>query len=212
MGPIHSIRERAARLADSGRPAAPIAMSPGVGVTMGRPGRLPAEIDQEAGIVATLREFLASEAEKLRGEQAEMIVRRDEWLASVGRLFAKIQEWLRDADPGGGLLTLEEGRVAIREVGIGGYEAPVLFVKVGRRQATIRPVARNVAGALASTNATRILKAYGRVDMESPLGRYMLFRTQKEPEDRWIVIEEDGYRSQAFDRDTFESAFQGLLA
>jgi hypothetical protein len=39
----------------------------------------------------------------------------------------------------------------------------------------------------------------------------MLFRTEKEPEDRWVVIEDDGYRSQPFDRDSFESAFQRLL-
>ncbi len=160
----------------------------------------------------TLREFLASEAEKLRGEQAEMIVRREEWLASVGRLLVHIQGWLRDADPTGDLLSVELGSATIREAGLGAYEAPVLFVRAGRRQVTIRPVGRVVAGALASTHSTHVLKAYGRVDMESPLGRFLLFRTQKEPEDRWILIQEDGYQSRSLDRDAFESAFQGLIA
>jgi hypothetical protein len=39
----------------------------------------------------------------------------------------------------------------------------------------------------------------------------MIFRTQKELEGPWIIIEEDGYGTQPFTRDSFESAFQRLL-
>jgi hypothetical protein len=130
--------------------------------------------------VATLKVFLASEAEKLRSEQAEAVSKRDEWVASVERLLAQIKQWLREADTGQ-ILIFKEGRVALREVGIGGYEAPVLFVEIGARQVSIRPVARVVAGPLSSTGSIHILKSYGRVDMASPLEKHMLFRTEKEP-------------------------------
>jgi hypothetical protein len=160
--------------------------------------------------VSSLREFLASEAEKLQGERSKAMKKRDEWIASVERLLAQIKEWLEDADTRK-ILTLTEGRAAFREVGIGNYEAPFLLVEIGMRQVSIRPVARNVAGAVASTGAIDILQAYGRVDMASPLEKYMLFRTAKEPEDRWIIVGEDRYRSQPFDRESFEAAFRGLL-
>ncbi len=160
--------------------------------------------------MASLKEFLASEAEKLRDEQSAAMKKRDEWIASVERLLAQIKEWLHEADTRQ-ILTFEEGRVSLREVGIGGYEVPCLHIEIGARQVSIKPVARVVAGALSSTGSIHILKSYGRVDMASPLEKYMLFRTEKEPEDRWVIIEEDGYRSQPFDRDSFESAFQRLL-
>lgn len=160
--------------------------------------------------MATLKEFLASEAEKLRGEQSEAMKKRDEWIASVDRLLAQARDWLREADAKQ-VLTFREGRVALREWGIGAYEAPALFVEIGARHVSIKPIARVVAEPLSYTGSIHILKAYGRVDMASALERYMLFRTQKDPEDRWVIIEEDGYRSRPFDRDSFESAFQGLL-
>ena len=158
----------------------------------------------------TLKEFLAEEAEKLRGEQSDAVRKRDEWVASIDRLLSRIKEWLHDADTAQ-LVSFREGRVLIREVGVGDYEAPVLFVDVGVRQVSVTPVARVVAGGLSSTGAIQILKAYGRVDMASPLEKYMLFRTQKDPEDRWVIIEDNGYRSEPFNRETFESAFQRLL-
>jgi hypothetical protein len=164
-----------------------------------------------SSIVASLKEFLESEAEKLRGEQSQAMMKRDEWIASVQGLLDRIKEWLRDADTRR-ILTLKEDRVRLREVGIGDYEAPALFVEIGARQVSIKPVARVVAGALASSNAVHIIKSYGRVDMASPLEKFLLFRTQKAPEDRWIIIEEDGYRSQPLDRNSFETAFQSLLS
>jgi hypothetical protein len=161
-------------------------------------------------IVASLKEFLASEAEKLRGEQPEALRKRDEWVGAVERLLAQMKEWLDEADANH-VLTFKAGRMPLREVGIGDYEVPVLFVEIGVRQVSIKPVARFVAGPLSSTGATHVLKSYGRVDMASPLEKFLLFRTQREPEDRWVVFEEDGYRSQPYDRESFESAFQRLL-
>jgi hypothetical protein len=160
--------------------------------------------------VSSLREFLASEAEKLRGERSEATRKREEWTSSVQRLLDRIKDWLVEADTEK-VLTLNEGRTGLREAGIGDYEAPFLVVGIGARQVAIRPIARFVAGPLSSTGAIHVLKSYGRVDMQSALEKCMLFRTETTPGDRWVIIEEDGYRSQPFDRESFESAFRRLL-
>ncbi|MGP0068268.1 MAG: hypothetical protein ACLQGP_32315 [Isosphaeraceae bacterium] len=46
----------------------------------------------------SLKEFLASEAEKLRSEQANALSERREWIAAVERLLARIKDWLAQAD------------------------------------------------------------------------------------------------------------------
>ena len=43
----------------------------------------------------TLKEFLTSQAERLRAEESKAAQRRDEWLASLDRLYVQI----RDLDP-----------------------------------------------------------------------------------------------------------------
>ncbi len=39
----------------------------------------------------------------------------------------------------------------------------------------------------------------------------MIFRVEKGPEDRWSIIEQDGFRMRAFDQFAFEDAFKALL-
>jgi hypothetical protein len=160
--------------------------------------------------VASLKEFLASEAEKLQNERSDAMKKRDEWVASVGRLLTQIREWLGEADANQ-VLTIEEGQLTLREAGIGTYDVPFLLIELGAREISINPIARFVAGPSSSTGSIRILRAYGRVDMSNRLDKYMIFRLEKELDGPWIIIEEDGYRSQPFNRDTFESAFQTLL-
>jgi hypothetical protein len=101
--------------------------------------------------------------------------------------------------------------VQLRDAGIGTYDAPFVLIELGAREVSIKPIARFVAGPSSSTGAIRILRAFGRVDMTNGLEKYLIFRTEKELDGPWIIIEEDGYRSQPFNRDTFESAFQRLL-
>ena len=158
----------------------------------------------------SLKEFLAAEAEKLQSERSEAMKKRDEWIESVGRLLHQIEEWLGEADSGQAL-TRKRGHLTLREVGIGTYDVPFLLIELGVREVSITPVARFVAGPLSSTGSMHILRSYGRVDMGNRLEKYMLFRIEKDPVDRWVIIEEDGYRTQPFDRDSFESAFQSLL-
>ena len=39
----------------------------------------------------------------------------------------------------------------------------------------------------------------------------MIFRVEKDPEDRWSIIEQDGYRMLTFDQSAFEEVFKNLL-
>ena len=77
-------------------------------------------------IAVSLKEFLASEAEKLQSERSEAMKKRDEWVESVGRLLAQIEDWLGEADSGR-VLTYRRGQMTLREAGIGTYDVPFLL-------------------------------------------------------------------------------------
>jgi hypothetical protein len=160
--------------------------------------------------VASLKEFLESEAEKLRSEQAEALTKREEWIASVGRLVARIKDWLGQADTKR-ILMIDETPLRIGERGLGTYEIPALTIGMGTREVRFKPVARFVAAPLRETGRMPVPRAYGRVDLTNGLDRYMIFRTWKEPDDRWTIIQENGPLMEPFDQDSFESAFQSLL-
>jgi hypothetical protein len=161
-------------------------------------------------IVASLKEFLAGEAEKLRTEQSEAMTKREEWIAAVDRLLTQIKDWLEQADEGR-ILIIQETSLPISEQGIGTYEIRCLTLGLGPREVRVKPVARFVASPLRSNGVINIPRAYGRVDMTNGLEKYMLFRTEKEPSDRWSVIGQDSSRIERFDRNSFESAFKSLL-
>jgi hypothetical protein len=161
-------------------------------------------------IVASLKEFLESEAEKLRSEQSEALTKREEWIAAVDRLLAQIKAWLAQADTKG-ILMIDGSPIRIGERGLGTYEIPALTIGMGTREVRIKPIARVVAAPLRETGRMPVPRAYGRVDMTNGLDRYMIFRTWKDPDDRWTIIEENGPLMEPFDQGSFESAFQSLL-
>jgi hypothetical protein len=160
--------------------------------------------------VASLKEFLESEADKLRSEQAAALTERQEWIAAVERLLAQIKEWLGEADTKE-ILRIEEAPLRLSEQGLGTYEIPALTIGLGTREVRIKPVARFVAAPLRSTGIIHVPRAYGRVDLTNGLDRYMIFRTELEPDDRWIMIEQNEPLMEPLDRKSFEAAFQSLL-
>ncbi len=159
----------------------------------------------------SLKDFIASQAEKLRNEESQAARKRDEWVGAVDRLNEQIREWLTSADPDHAILEVRETPFQLREEGIGGYEARGLLIRVGRREIRVAPIARNVAGPLSETGVIHVNRAFGRVDLTDGLQKYMIFRVEKEPEDRWRIIKQDGYRMQGFDLRAFEEAFKALL-
>jgi len=161
--------------------------------------------------VESLKDFIASQAEKHRNEESQAAHKRNEWVAAVDRLNQQIKAWLSSADPDHAILDLCETPYQLREEGIGSYKARGLTISVGRRELRVEPIARNVAGPLSSTGVIHVSRAYGRVDLTDGLQNFMIFRVEKVPEDRWSIIEQDGFRMRAFDQFAFEEAFKALL-
>jgi hypothetical protein len=161
--------------------------------------------------VASLKEFLAGEADKLRNEQSEAMTERQEWIAAVDRLLAQIKDWLQQADERG-ILLIQEATFPLSEQGIGTYEIRSLTIGLGPREVRIKPVARFLAAPLRSNGVIHIPRPYGRVDMTNGLDKFKIFRTEKDPTDRWTIVEQDSSRIELFDRNSFESAFKSLLA
>jgi hypothetical protein len=157
--------------------------------------------------VPSLKEFLAGEAEKLRSEHSDAMNKRREWIAAVDRLLAQMKDWLKEADPEQ-ILMIQETSHKLRERMIGTYEAHGLSIGLGLREIRVEPVARYVAGPMSQDGTIR---AYGRVDMTNGLDRYMLFRTDRGADGTWIIIDQDRYRIQPFNQESFESACRSLL-
>ena len=160
--------------------------------------------------MASLKEFLAEQAEILKNEPSRATATRDEWVAAVGRLIAQARDWIAEADPGH-VLAIEERTVAIREEMIGSYEVPALTIILGVRSARVEPIARGVAGPLARGGEIHARRAFGRVDLTNGLEKYLIYRKEKEPVDRWLIVKQEGYLIRDFDRDSFEAALQSLF-
>ena len=145
-------------------------------------------------LVESLKDFIASQAEKFRNEESQAADKRSEWVAAVDRLNQRIKDWLTYADPDHAILEVRETPCQLREEGIGSYEARGLLISLGRREIRVEPIARNVAGPLSSTGVIHVSRAYGRVDLTDGLQKFMIFRVERVPEDRWSIIEQDGFR------------------
>ena len=158
----------------------------------------------------TLKEFLVSEAEKLRSEQSEALSKRKEWIESVDRLIIHIKGWLEEADPQR-ILRIEDGPLRMSEQGLGPYEIPSLTMGLGPREVRIKPVARFVATPMRSTGVIFVPRVHGRVDMTDGLGKYLIFRVETEPQYRWSIIQQESSRLEPFDEDSFATALKGLM-
>ena len=160
--------------------------------------------------VGTLKDFLAEQAERLQAHGLEAARRRDEWVDAVARLVEHIETWLGEADPGR-ILDVREHFFELREIKIGTYKVLGLSILLGPTAVYIEPIARFVAGPHSMTGRIHVPRAFGRVDLTNGLERFMIFRVETDPEDRWIIIEQDGYVTRPFGREAFESALQSLL-
>ena len=160
--------------------------------------------------MGSLREFLDEQAEQLKNEPSKATATRDEWVAAVGRLIARVRDWIAEADPGH-VLTIEDRTVTIREEMVGSYEVPALTIILGVRSVRVEPIARGVLGPLEQTKAYRPIRVFGRVDLTNGLEKYPVYRGSKEPDSRWFITNQDGYESRTFDRDAFEAALQSLF-
>jgi len=161
--------------------------------------------------MGSLKDFIAEQAERLRADEPEAVKKRDEWVGAVDRLNRRVRDWLDQADPDHKFIQVHGRLYQLREEGIGAYEARGLSIGIGPREIRLVPIARYVAGPLSATGVIHVNRAYGRVDLTDGLNKFLIFRVEKEPQDRWSIIEQDSFRTQTFDEAAFEEAFKSLL-
>jgi hypothetical protein len=95
--------------------------------------------------MGVLAEYLRTEAEHLRAERQQ---RKDvivSWEHALGRLFQRLDRWIRDADAGLGLLAARQDEHAVEEPKLGKYWSRKLTILFGDVQSgTARTVAEVV--------------------------------------------------------------------
>jgi hypothetical protein len=157
--------------------------------------------------MTTLRDFLSREADQWNAQAAQRAAKRDEWVAAVRRLFDQIKAWLHEADTKG-VLTITEQTHEFQEVGLGHYEAPGMTVTLGTNTVRIVPVARNIAGSVGDPS----FRAQGLIELTAAGLRYMLYRVVDERGEWWRLVNDSNYRTEPFDKASFEAAFLRLFS
>ncbi len=142
---------------------------------------------------------------------------RMEWLGALNRLFAQVQEWLRQSDPDD-LLEVVPYEVERVEERLGIYNAPALKIRLGTDSVDVLPVGRFVSKNLAIQNLQLIPGnerrwgdlSGGRVDITNGERRFQLLRSLEDGADRWYAWC-DKPPPTPFDRDRLEAILQELL-
>ena len=157
----------------------------------------------------TLTEFLREKAAEESAQRQKREEQIAEWRQAVERLLAKLQEWVRTADPDG-LLEVKRNDFRINEEGLGKYQVPGLVITAFDRQMMVVPKARyTVATATLPQNATQE-RASGRVDLTDDARRFVLYRFRREKDDIWM-IDDTTANPRLFDQAEFESALLSFL-
>ncbi len=160
--------------------------------------------------MSTLQEFLKRRADHIRDAFPERVRVQNEWIQAVDRLINQVKEWLTAADPQN-ILEFFEDTVQPRESDVGVYLVKRLLIRLEAQEVQVVPIARIVIGPVTTSGTTHTGRSYGRVDMTNGVSKFLLFRTQVEPSDRWIIVDEDAYVTRDLDRGTFDAAMQSLL-
>jgi hypothetical protein len=170
-------------------------------------------IGRDAGdeAVGSFQQFLEEQATKVQSEKSKGLAKRHQWIESVERLKDRMKGWLGEIDPGKLLTPDESPTVWLNEVGLGRYQITGLTIWFGLREVRLEPVARNVPGSVATRGPIEIPRAFGRVDLTNGLDKYLIFRNAVEPEDRWLILDEERHEARPFDRQSFEDAMRDLL-
>jgi hypothetical protein len=158
----------------------------------------------------TLQEFLKQRADHIRDTLPERVRVQNEWIQAVERLINQVKEWLTAADPQH-ILEFFEDTIQRRESDVGVYLVKRLVIRLEAQEVQVVPIARNVIGPVTTSGSAHTGRSYGRVDLTNGVSKFLLFRTQVEPSDRWIIVDEDAYIPRDLDRDTFDAAMQSLL-
>ena len=160
--------------------------------------------------MSTLQEFLRERADQLHASLSERTKIQKEWSDAVHRLVVQIAGWLKDADSEG-ILDIQLETIQLREFGLGVYLVPSLLISLEAQEVRVDPIARNAVGPVWSDGAIHTGKSFGRVDLTNGIDRYLMFRVAVDPEDRWVIVDEDAYVPRELNRRSFDQAMQSLL-
>lgn len=144
-----------------------------------------------------LAQFLRSKKDAATRDEERVQNILNEWKAALTALFDRIEEWLGPAKEEG--LEIRKAQKPVTEEALGTYEAPVLELRFGQARVRMEPAARMVIG------------AYGRVDLDSPLGLNYLVRLEQQPDD-WHLVRVRPETKEPLTREALERFLEEALA
>lgn len=154
------------------------------------------------------RDFLAKKATEQNHPRRKE--RREEWIASVERLFDRIRTWLAESDPDR-FLDIVPFKIHTSEPALGNYEISALKIGVGDAAVEVRPMGRDALGLIRRGSGGEELRAEGRVDIDAGGRKYILYRSLQDGRETWYALDED-FRPRPFDRAELEAILQDLLS
>ncbi len=160
-------------------------------------------------MTTAFRDFLRQQAEKHQAEAKANKALVDDWRAAVERLFTQMRGWLKEDDPEG-VIQIEDGQEDITEPGLGRYSVPRMDLHAFGKWIGIIPKARKTVGTAKPPQQATPQRATGRVDITDELRRYVLYRTQQDGRDVWLIDDLDSGQ-QPLDQGTFEKALMSYL-
>jgi hypothetical protein len=118
---------------------------------------------------------------------------------------------LYDADSQN-ILEFFENSIQLREYEVGVYLVKRLTIRLEAQEVHVIPIARNAVGPVAaSSGSTHRGKSFGRVDITDGVAKFLLFRTQVQPADQWVIVDDETYIIRELNEESFASAMQSLL-
>lgn len=163
-----------------------------------------------------LLEKLRKDAPSVRTVEELLEQQKEEWVADLGELMAKLTDWLADGIKEG-LVKVEQRSVELAEEDLGAYEAPALTIHLRTahpRSVKIEPKGMRIVGVIA-TGESRIVGARGRVDLTCGAARAILLRWKGAPHKDaagtvWKLISRKGDQVELTE-DAFSDALGELI-
>jgi hypothetical protein len=160
-------------------------------------------------MTTAFQDFLRQKADKYRAEVQSGKATVEEWRAAIERLFGQLRAWLKESDPEG-IIEVEESHQDLTEPGLGRYRVPRLNLRAFDKWIGIIPKARNTVGTAHPPQKSAPQRAAGRVDITDELRRYVLYRSQEDGHEVWLIDDlESGQK--LLDREVFERALMSYL-
>lgn len=148
-----------------------------------------------------LVEFLRTKRDRSPGPSPDWEAKRDSWIRSVGNLYRRVRDLLKDPIDEH-VVTVREVDIEIAEELIGTYKIPALELTVGNERVAFRPKGVTVIG------------ASGRVDIRGDRDTVTLIKDEPSEESDWSVVLDrvPRVRTAKLDRESLREALERAMA